>query len=94
MFWFLGLGGMWALSSLTRDQSSTPCLGRRSLNHWAITEVPACGFVMRGTWFLFLSHFTVILLSLSVTPQLDLTVNHCEAKRSAGKGLSFPTQCD
>lgn len=88
MFWFLGLRGMWALSSLTRDQSSTPCLGRRSPNHWTIMEVPACGFVMRGTWFLFLSHFTVILLSLSVTPKLDLTINHCEAKRSTGKAIN------
>ena len=53
-------------------------------------EVPACGFVMRGTWFLFLSHFTVVLLSLSVAPKLDLTINHREAKRSTGKGFSFP----
>ena len=41
LVWFLGLRGMWALSSLSRDQSRTPCLGRRSPNHWTTTEVPA-----------------------------------------------------
>ena len=25
---------MWNLSSLIRDQTCTPCIGRRSLNHW------------------------------------------------------------
>ena len=33
--------GMWDLSSLTRDQTCTPCIGRRSLNHWTAREVPA-----------------------------------------------------
>ena len=37
VFW---LQGMWDLSSLTRDQTHTPCIGRRSLNHWTIREVP------------------------------------------------------
>ena len=32
--------GMWDLSSLTRDQTRTPCIGRRSLNHWTAREVP------------------------------------------------------
>ena len=29
-FW---LQGMWDLSSLTKDQTCTPCIGRQSLNH-------------------------------------------------------------
>ena len=37
VFW---LGGMWDLSSPTRDQTRTPCIGRRSLNHWTTKEVP------------------------------------------------------
>ena len=31
---------MWHLSSLTRDQTDTPCIGRQSLNHWTTREVP------------------------------------------------------
>ena len=31
--------GMWNLSSRTRDQTRTPCIGRQSLNQWTIREV-------------------------------------------------------
>ena len=37
VFW---LRGMWDLSSRTRDQTHTPCIGRRRLNHWTGREVP------------------------------------------------------
>ena len=37
VFW---LQGMWDLSSLMRDQTRTPCIGRQSLNHWITREVP------------------------------------------------------
>ena len=33
-------GGMWDLGSLTRDQTHTPCIAKRSLTHWATQEVP------------------------------------------------------
>ena len=32
--------GMWDLSSLTRDQTLVPCIGKQILNHWATREVP------------------------------------------------------
>ena len=32
--------GMWNPSSLTRDQTCTPCTGKRSRNHWTTREVP------------------------------------------------------
>ena len=32
--------GMWDLSSLTRDQTCTPCAGRQSLNRWTTREAP------------------------------------------------------
>ena len=32
--WVLGPQGMWDLSSLSRGRTSTPCIGRWSLNHW------------------------------------------------------------
>ena len=31
---------MWGFGSLTRDGTHTPCIGRRSLNHWTTREVP------------------------------------------------------
>ena len=36
MFW---LRGMWVPSSLIRDGTCTPCIGRRNLNHWTAREV-------------------------------------------------------
>ena len=42
MFWFFWPWDMWDLSSLTRDQTHTPCIRRQSLNHWTAREVP-CG---------------------------------------------------
>ena len=32
--------GMWNPCSLIRDQTCTPCIGKQSLNHWTIREVP------------------------------------------------------
>ena len=40
MFWFYWPWGIWDLSSLTRDETHTPCNGRRSLKHWTAREVP------------------------------------------------------
>ena len=31
---------MWHLSSLTRDQTCVPCIGKWILNHWTTREVP------------------------------------------------------
>ena len=39
MFWVFWLQGMWDLSSLTWDQTCTPCVERWSLNRWATREV-------------------------------------------------------
>ena len=36
--------GMWDLSSLTRDQSCSFCIGRWSRNHWTTREVPKQNF--------------------------------------------------
>ena len=33
---------MWDLSSLTRDQTCLPCIGRQILYHWTTREVPVC----------------------------------------------------
>ena len=32
-------GGIWDLSSPTRDRTHTPCIGKRSLNHWIARDV-------------------------------------------------------
>ena len=34
----------WDLSSLTRDWSCIPCVGRRNLNHWTDNKVPVALF--------------------------------------------------
>ena len=39
MFWIFGLWGRWDLSTLTRDLTLTPCVGRQSPNHWTTREV-------------------------------------------------------
>ena len=31
--------GMWDLSSLTKDRTHVPCIGRQILNHWTTSEV-------------------------------------------------------
>ena len=31
---------MWDLSSLTKDRTLIPCIGRQNLNHWTSREVP------------------------------------------------------
>ena len=36
--------GMWDLSSLTRGQIHTPCIGTLTLNHWATRDVPCFKF--------------------------------------------------
>ena len=40
MFCVFGQKACGILSSLTRDQTCTPCTGRQSLNHWTTREAP------------------------------------------------------
>ena len=50
---------MWDLSSLTRDRTRVPCIGRRILNHWTTREIPNLHFnkclrwalVISGIWY-------------------------------------------
>ena len=42
VFW---LRGIWDLSSTTRDQTPTPCIGRQNPNHWTTKEVPQISLV-------------------------------------------------
>ena len=44
MFWFFGREACGILAPLTRDQTRTPRIGRRSLNHWTAREVPVQSF--------------------------------------------------
>ena len=37
---------MWDLISPTRDRTRTPCIGRRSPNHWTAREVPVNVFFL------------------------------------------------
>ena len=43
--------GMWDLSSLIRDRTHTPCIGRRSPNHWTTRKVSSlCGLSFHTAW--------------------------------------------
>ena len=44
MFWFFGHKAYGKPSSRTRNQTHTPCIGRRSLNYWTAREVPTGEF--------------------------------------------------
>ena len=46
--------GMWGLSSLTKNQTYNPCIGKGSLNHWTTREVPTSIIVLPCS----LVHFT------------------------------------
>ena len=45
--WLQGKGD---LTSLTRDPTHTPCIGRQSLKHWTAREVPASVIFGVSTW--------------------------------------------
>ena len=60
--------GMWDWSSLTRDWTHDPCIGRLSLNHRTPGEVSVYKFLCRHT-FSFLS-IRVELLSRTIAPRL------------------------
>ena len=47
-FWFFWPQAMCDLSSPTRDQTHTPCIGRWNLNHWTVREVPRSTFLMNS----------------------------------------------
>ena len=71
---------MWDLSSPTRDQTHTPCIGRQSLNHRTAREVP------RNPFFYFLFFIFYFFLFLAV-----LSLRCCsQAFSSCGEqGLLF-----
>ena len=52
VFW---LRGMWDLRSLTRDRTRTPCIGRRSPNHWTAMDVPELSMMTESSMSLFSS---------------------------------------
>ena len=54
--------GMWEFSSLTRDWTCVPRIGRQFLNHWTTREIPK-GYVFR--WYLFPSRtYTAFCFSI------------------------------
>ena len=61
---FFGLWGMWDLSSLTRNRTHTPCIGRWNLNHWTTRELPHTPFDSSSPTFLHSSVITQDVLAL------------------------------
>lgn len=48
IFFFFGCQAGGIFSSLTRDQTCTPCIGRQNLNLWATREVSAWLFLIKS----------------------------------------------
>ena len=61
---------MWDLSSLTRDWTLTPCIGRWIPNHWTTWEVPGVGIISSRLILLFLSSFLSSSSSVSSGPSV------------------------
>ena len=61
MFWIFGPKSRGIISCLTRDRTRTPCIGRRSLNHWTAREVPKLELFLTNT-------------AVSISGDLQLTV--------------------
>ena len=64
MFWIFGLWGRWDLSTLTRDRTLTPCVGRQSPNHWTTREVLLLALISSQTSWLALTLLPSELMSL------------------------------
>ena len=84
MFCFFDHEAWGNLSSLTRDQTSNPCIGRQSLNHWATQEVQVC---CELCFFGYLCHFTLENIfwgqGLLLTPYfICLIADHSSSKVS------------
>ena len=45
-FFLAALHSMWDLSSLTRGQIHTPCIGSTQFNHWTTREIPRSIFLL------------------------------------------------
>ena len=78
--------GMWDLSSPTRDQTHTPCIGRRSLNNWTTREIPKYSFYLTpvDSFFCFFgSHCNMWVVnsttysSLFLVPSSTPFITHC-----------------
>ena len=57
----------WTLSSMTRDQTYTPCIRRQSLNCWTTREVPDCIFYSSKSKSYWVSH-SIFLTSRTFSP--------------------------
>ena len=66
--------GMWDLSSLTRDWTCPPCIGRRSLNCWTPKEVPLVSLFYLFPWnecFYYIIHWYFSMTSCSASALLS-----------------------
>ena len=67
--------GMWDLSSPTRGQIHTPCIGTLTLNHWATRNVPCFKFFCdkkKMIYYLSLNQFLLSCLWLYIFFQVSL----------------------
>ena len=68
LFFFFWPRGMWDLSSLTRDGTRIPCIGRWSLNHWTAREVPAQLFIGSFYTFVRVCYMFICFVTVFINP--------------------------
>ena len=97
-FSFFWPWGMWVFSSLTRDWTHTPCVGRWSLNHWTTRDVPQNSLFFLCLTLSFLMFPLAILIYSLKRSSLPISLHSCWFYQLVSsplgapvhEGLSFP----
>ena len=74
--WVFWPHSMWDLTSLTVDQTHTPCIERQSLNPWAAREVPT---VLYNIYHFDISKNNIIVFAISFLDNRSLPCAHMSA---------------
>ena len=94
VFW---LRGMWDFSSPTRNWTHIPHIGRWSLNHWTVREIPLILFQRLNILMcIFVDHYSLSLHSATAAKSLQLCPTLCDPidgspPGSPGPGIQFYT---
>ena len=93
---------MWDLSSLTRDRTHTPCIGRQSLNHWTTREVHKIqDYCVLSLFLLCIDSIRIYSVSTMLAPwkksydkprqHIKKERHHCDDKDLYSQSYGFPS---
>ena len=99
--WGFWPGGMWDLSSWTRNQTHTPFTGRQSLNHWTTKEVPVISFKNEKSKHLSYSNYSRKLQRKVNSQTHSMRPHHpntktrqrCHKKRKLQANITYEHRC-